>query len=434
MARGLPHPEMQAGAAGIGSAPMLRYGLMGFALAFVALPLYVLLPNYYAVHFGIPLASLGAMLLGARLLDALVDPLLGRGVNTLLAGSTRRALTWGAGAAAALGAGFASLWFPLWTQGDALLLNLAAGLMLTYLAFSALTIGHQSWGALLGGDALQRARIVAWREGLGLAGVLVASVAGTLWDMQISVALLWLALALAWWGWRSGPQPGSDDPQVTRPGPHHGALLLPFSNPAFRALFTVFMLNGIASALPATLMLFFVQDLLQAPASMQPVFLATYFVCGALGLGAWLKLVACWGLARSWLAGMLLACAVFLFAAGLGPGDAWGYAAVCAGSGLALGADLALPGAILAGITQRARTDAGTQEGAYFGWWSCATKLNLALAAGLALPALSAWGYHPGAQDPQALRALTWAYCLLPCALKCVAAGLLFVFHSRKTL
>ena len=81
MARGLPHPEMQAGAAGIGSAPMLRYGLMGFALAFVALPLYVLLPNYYAVHFGIPLASLGAMLLGARLLDALVDPLLGRGVK-----------------------------------------------------------------------------------------------------------------------------------------------------------------------------------------------------------------------------------------------------------------------------------------------------------------------------------------------------------------
>jgi Na+/melibiose symporter-like transporter len=56
------------------------------------------------------------------------------------------------------------------------------------------------------------------------------------------------------------------------------------------------------------------------------------------------------------------------------------------------------------------------------------------LAAGLALPALAALGYAPGAQDPQALRALTWAYCLLPCGLKLAAAGLLFFFHSRKTL
>ena len=37
------------------------YGLMGLPLAFVALPLYVVLPNYYALQFGVPLASLGAL-------------------------------------------------------------------------------------------------------------------------------------------------------------------------------------------------------------------------------------------------------------------------------------------------------------------------------------------------------------------------------------
>ena len=427
----LPKPETQSGTAGLSSASTLRYGLMGFALAFVALPLYVLLPHYYAANFGLPLATLGFLLLGGRLLDALLDPLLGRGINRLLHRSPAQSLPWAAGAAVVLALGFAGLWFPLWTQGDALLVNLSISLLLTYLAFSALTIGHQSWAALLGGTEVQRARIVAWREGLGLAGVLVASVAGTLWDMWISVALLWLALPLAWWGWRSGPQPALAPPQPVAAedrGPQ------PMADPAFRALLAVFMLNGIASALPATLMLFFVQDLLQAPASMQALFLGAYFVCGALGMGVWLALVARWGLLRSWLAGMLLACAVFSFAATLGPGDAWGYAAVCAASGLALGSDLALPGAMLAGITLRARQRNGTQEGAYFGWWACATKLNLALAAGLALPALAAWGYAPGAQDPQALRALTWAYCLLPCALKLAAAALLYFFHSRKIL
>ena len=46
----------------------LRYGALGFALAFVALPLYVHLPAHYATQFGVPLASLGALLLAARAL------------------------------------------------------------------------------------------------------------------------------------------------------------------------------------------------------------------------------------------------------------------------------------------------------------------------------------------------------------------------------
>ena len=49
----------------------LRYGLMALPLAFVALPLYVFLPNYYARSFGLPLASLGVLLLLARVADAL---------------------------------------------------------------------------------------------------------------------------------------------------------------------------------------------------------------------------------------------------------------------------------------------------------------------------------------------------------------------------
>ena len=54
-----------------------RYGLMGLPLAFVALPLYVMLPNFYARNFGMPLATLGVVLLAARLFDAFIDPLLG---------------------------------------------------------------------------------------------------------------------------------------------------------------------------------------------------------------------------------------------------------------------------------------------------------------------------------------------------------------------
>mgnify|MGYP007105318855 CR=1 FL=1 len=48
----------------------LAYGLLGLPLAFAALPLYVVLPHYYASNLGLPLASVGALLLLVRLIDA----------------------------------------------------------------------------------------------------------------------------------------------------------------------------------------------------------------------------------------------------------------------------------------------------------------------------------------------------------------------------
>ena len=206
---------------------------------------------------------------------------------------------------------------------------------------------------------------------------------------------------------------------------------LPFARPGFRRLLGVFMLNGIASAVPATLVLFFIQDRLQAPANLEPVFLIAYFLCAALSIPLWLKAVHRFGLARCWLAGMVLAMSVFIWATQLGAGDIAAFVVVCALSGVALGTDLALPGAMLAGVIATAG-DRGHAEGAYFGWWNFATKLNLALAAGLALPLLGVFGYAPGTRDPQGLQALVAAYCLLPCLLKLGAALALYFTIIRR--
>jgi Na+/melibiose symporter-like transporter len=167
-----------------------------------------------------------------------------------------------------------------------------------------------------------------------------------------------------------------------------------------------------------------VQDRLQAGAATQTAALGVYFLCGALSMPMWLRLVHAIGLERSWRAGMLLSIVAFLGASLLGAGDDALFLLVCALSGAALGSDLALPGALLAGVIADA-DEQGRSEGAYFGWWNFATKLNLALAAGLALPLLGWLGYAPGAPDAQALQMLTVAYCLLPCALKALAAAAL---------
>ena len=404
----------------------LRYGLLGLPLAFVALPLYVILPNHYAREFGVPLAALGGVLLAARLLDALIDPVIGRWCDRLFAHSLRAVLGFGAGAAVLLALGFGLLFFPPGLTPDALLAWAGGLLVVTYAAYSALSVAHQSWGAMLGGDEHYRSRVVAWREGLGLLGVVLASITPVLLGLPVTLAVFCVALALGWVAWS-----GALRPQTT--GKHTSAnIWLPFSRPAFRRLLAVFVLNGIASAVPATLVLFFVQDRLQAPKTVESAVLAVYFLCAALSIPAWLAVVARLGLARSWLLGMLLAVAAFVWATQLGAGDTAAFLVVCALSGLALGTDLALPGAMLAGVIADAG-DRGRSEGAYFGWWNFATKLNLALAAGLALPLLGLFGYAPGARDAAALQALTIAYCLLPCVLKLAAGSALYILIIRPS-
>lgn len=395
----------------------LRYGAMGLPLAFVALPLYVQLPNHYATAYGVPLATLGLLLLAARLLDAVADPLIGRWADNWL--GSGRALAVAAAAAVVLALGFHALFFPPVREGPALLLWCAITLAVTYLAYSVLAVLHQAWGARLGGDESQRARIVSWREGMALAGVLTASVLPALAGFGVTGLVFAAMLLLGWLAWKRAPAARGTPLRAGAAVP----LLAPLSQQAFRQLLAVFLVNGIASAVPATLVLFFVRDRLQL-ASWEPLFLAAYFGAGALSMPLWVRLVAALGLRQAWLLGMLLAVLAFVWAALLGAGDGLAFAAVCVASGVALGADLVLPGALLAGVVQRAG-HAGALEGAYFGWWNFAGKLNLALAAGLALPLLQQLGYTPGRSDPAALQALTLAYCLLPCALKLAAAALL---------
>jgi hypothetical protein len=106
---------------------------------------------------------------------------------------------------------------------------------------------------------------------------------------------------------------------------------------------------------------------------------------------------------------MALSIVTFAWVSGLGSGDLWPFAVICVASGLALGADLALPAAIAADLGERQG-----QAGAYFGVWNFVSKLNLALAAGLALPLLTLLGYAPG--SGRGLTALSVAYVLPLCS------------------
>lgn len=402
------------------TARVLAYGLLGLPLAFAALPIYVHVPRYYAETAGMELALLGFILLGARLLDAGIDPWLGWLADRV---PRRRML---ALALLPFGLGFIALLNPPAGQAGPWLL---ASLALTYLGFSAATVAYQAWGADVGVDSALRTRLTAAREGFGLLGVVLAAALPTLLAGTLNegiARLSWilpplLLIAAATTFSRVG---------VGRPLAASGERLLPslrrvVADIAFRRLLLVFVANGIAAALPATLFLFFVADVLQLEKASGPL-LAIYFVAGAASLPLWVRLAGRYGRVAAWLAAMLLSILAFAGASQLGRGDLWPFAAICIASGLALGADLALPAAIAADLGERQG-----QAGACFGVWNFIAKLNLALAAGLALPLLGGLGYVPGSGS--GLSALTFAYALLPLAFKALAGVLLWRWrHSLE--
>ena len=398
----------------------LAYGGLAAPLAFVSLPLYVNLPYHYASVAGTPLAGLGAVLLATRALDALVDPAIGRQADRLLRQGTASAAAAAALAGLLMVLGFGALWHPPFgAQTQVGLLGwLACSLLVCTLAYSFLTILHQAWGTRWGGAPAWRARVTAWREGATLVGVLLASVLPSWLGLDATTAVLALGLVLGLSGLYRLQAP------VAQQQPADGPAASPWADAGFSRLLSIFMLNGVAAAIPATLLPFFVADRLQSPA-LQPVLLLCFFGAAAMGLPLWVKAVSRWGLAPSWRAGMLASVLVFGCTPWLGAGDGMAFAAICLASGLALGADLALPGALLTGVIHNSG-EGGRGEGRYLGWWTCATKLNLALAAGLALPLLSLAGYRSGGTDPNGLQALAWAYGGLPCLLKLAAAALLW--------
>lgn len=401
------------------------YGLLGLPLAFAALPLYVVLPHYYTNDLGLPLATVGALLLLVRLMDAGADPLLGF-LSDRLYRSSVHAVLWVAGVCALLLAtGMAGLFFPQVQGPTALAAWMVAGFLFTCLAHSLLVIAHQAWGVRLGGDAVQRSRIVVWREGPGLLGVIAASALSVAWGAGAMLAVFALALLAGWLLLWQAPRPSPSSQSLEARGPRHFSLWQPLTQRPLQRLLAVFLCNGIASAIPAALMLFFAQDRLRATPPQIALFLVLYFVSAALSMPGWLRVVRRLGLERAWLVGMLLAVASFGWAAALQGGQVAAFAVICVLSGAALGADLAVPGALLALLIAR-QGGQGVQDGAYLGWWNLASKLNLALAAGATLPVLQWLGYVPGSQDPLALQHLAWMYALLPCALKLMAARLLY--------
>lgn len=422
---------------------LAAYAMPALPLAAIALPVYIIVPTFYADRFGLSLAGIGAVLLLIRLIDAITDPLFGVLSDRVHSRFGRRrfffALSLPLTALAAL--------MLFWPPADADLLYLALWGILLSIGTTWTTLPYTAWGAELLPGYHDRARLTAWREGVTLLGTLIAisvpfaiglervdgqGQAGGLFGVDglaslgiLVAGLLPLLGLLAVW---RVPEPIDRSQRRLTLRDSAGFL---WRNMPFRRLVLSFLLNSFANAIPASLFLLFVANRLGAE-SLQGPLLFLYFLSAIAGVPLAVIVSRRIGKHRAWSISMLLAFAIFLPAGFLGEGDIVAFGVICVGTGLLLGFDLALPPAIQADVVDHDTATSGEQRsGLYFAAWGLVSKLSLALSAGIVFPLLEFSGFdtsRPDGQTATALASLSALYAWAPILPKLLAIAVMWNF------
>lgn len=409
----------------------VRYGSTAFVLGVPTIPLLVLLPPLYAETLGIGLTATGIALFAARTLDVFSDPLIGYVSDRLVsARGGRKSLIAGGAILGAVG-----IYFLLSPPDgvNAWYLGLWAGLL--YLGWTLISIPYLAWGASLSSDYQERTRITSIREAFTLLGILAAAAvpaiaAGQGYSERVSLGFIaWGAIGL---GVILFPVLLFSVRENRR---HKSAILTPATisktitqNQPFRLLIAGWFLNSLANGIPAVLFILFMKHVLAADDTERGVLTFIYFLAGVIGMPLWLILSRWIGKHRAWCLAMVLACCAFALAPLLGNGDIVAFACICALTGIALGADMALPPAIQADVAEYEYFRSGHEAtGTLFAIWSMITKLSFALSVLIAFPMLDVLGFDPQLppQDNN-LIALAVIYAVVPIVLKAGAIILLW--------
>lgn len=398
---------------------LTQYGFMALPLAFAGLPLYLHIPDYYVREFGLSLGTLGVLLLILRLFDGVQDPLFGylsdrfAHKRTLILTCGFAAILTGMGMVLVGPPGFApvAVWFCV------SILLAAAGL-------SVLSINLNMLGGFWQAGEGTRIKIAAWREAFGLGGLLLASILPVALGMP---ALFWVfapLMVFGFWLFLNFVTQTVTPSKTGLPSAYHTIIS---RNWLFLA--TAFATH-LAASFPAVLFIFYVRDFLMAEA-LTGLFLLLYFIAGAAFMPLWLKVGRTIGGGRAWLASMALACLTFSGAAFLGEGDIILFGLICVLSGAALGADLAIPPALLA---ERLERQGLTNNAASaYALMNLMPKLALAMAGGSAFLILDSAAFIPGGDNtPRALFTLAALYAVLPCLVKALAGTMLYATLREK--
>ena len=418
------------------------YSLPALVLSLLGIAFYVYLPKFYADVVGLDLAVLGYIILASRVFDAVTDPVIGYISDRVKhkRGRRKSMMLWAL-------APLVICFYFLLTPPEALsqqngTIWFAAFTFSFFLCWTMLTIPYESWGPELTTDYDERTRVFSFRDGALVLGTLFAAIIpeavrrAANGDRQTfqAVALLYglLLVGVVLTCLRFVPEKKLEESQQAKKQFFITTLEV-LKNKHFLVLLVAYTIAGFGAALPATLIFFYVQDVLGTVGGGG--FLLLYFLLGFLFVPVWMKLGVLWGKRNAWMWAMAINTGAFIGVLGLGRGDATTYGILVAVSALGYGGTQVLPSAMQADVIDVDELNYGERrEGQFIGLWAISKKLAAALGAGIAFPILANSGYLPGssANSADSLQMLSFLYAGVPSLCNMLSLAILSQYTLGK--
>lgn len=410
------------------------YSLPSIPIAFLYLPVALLMPAYYASTMHVSLAAVGGFLVLSRVVDVFLDPMIGKWSDSTRSRWGRRKV-WMVIGTPILMLGSFLLFMPMIGVSGWYLLIAS---FVIYAGGSTLGLPYSAWGTEIVETYHGRARMAGFRETAGvIGGFLAASIPAitgyfghgvdrfTMTIMGWAIIVLtpltvWIALSFV------------DEPPVTRRVyiPWWPSIVAMFKNTPFRIFCGAYIIFTIGASVGSSTLVFYIDDYIKEP-KMVGVSLLVLAVVTVLAVPFWLWVSRRIGKHSAMAVSLLGSMALFgllmpLLRPGQGDLFVWLIALLGVTSSGANTLPLGIIGDIIDYDTLIHRQPRG---GIYWGMWSFAQKASPALAIGATLPFLNWLGFHPGAHNTAAsLDALKYVFCFGPIPFYVVGSALLFWF------
>lgn len=413
------------------SSLILKYSLMAFPLAFLGIPLYIHIPQFYHDYYGVSLEFIGIILFLSRLFDAFIDPLLGVISDKWHLTQPKYFIFFSLGLVfffnalfyldQGLSENFSSWWFAICTIS-------------IYLCFSLIFINYYNLGLHIANTDLLKVKLSSFRELFGFLGMIFASIAplllinyfydegkafsvyGIIFGFLIFVALIFLPkLSL-----QAKAANGENFYKTTVSNLHYV-----YKNSSLRWLIVIFFINSLPVAITSNLLSFYVDKSLGSQGSM-PLFLITYLLSGFLGALICLLFFKSANKINALLLMMSISAISFWVAYFLDPSTSYIFYFVCVISGVGAGGEIVMLPAIASCVLEDNKNYGNT----FFALWASCTKITLAIAAGIFLPLISISNdFFPNITLDNKIK---FYYAVIPLIIKFISIIMIFVIKAKN--
>jgi len=440
---------------------LAAFALIATPVAAVEVPLTTYLAPLYTSSFGFGLATIGLIFLVTRLIDAIVDPLVGT-LSDHTRGRHGRRRPYILLGGLLFGCGAVPLFFPP-ANFDAF--GLAFTLVIFFIGYSLMVIPFSAWVGELSSDYHERTRVATYSAVMTNLGLLLALVFPALLSalpfllksspalaavfpvglrdgafiadprvrlgaMGLVVFVLLVPALLI--GPRSVEEPPAPAKEKVQLNPFQALKFLLSEVLLLRVLASNFSVR-LGQSIRTALFVFVIAFVMRRPEWAPGLFLLQYLF-GVVAGPIWLIIGRRIGKHRAAVAGELIQAVINLSLLGLAPGRVELLLVLTVAQGLAQGSGNLMLRAIVADVADHHRLKTGVDRtGLFFSVFSLSDKSAMAAAIGIALPLVAVFGFSPkGVNTPAALQGLLYVFALGPAFAHVLSAVLIAGFPINE--